>query len=708
MPVNSLGQLLVLLCTSVLIIALTRRLRLPVILGYLIVGVLVGPHALGVLSGGEETRAIAEIGVVLLLFTLGLEFSFPRMVAMRREVFGLGSAQTAVIAAAGALIVHAAGVGWASAIAVGGAMTTCSTAIVLQQLGDQDELDRTHGRLSFAVLLFQDLAFVPLLALATVLAQGTAGVSGAAGAAGATAPSGAALLLRLVLLGTIALAVVLLIGRWIVRPLLREIAHSRLRELFTLAALLVVLTSAWITERLGLSMALGAFLSGMLLAESEYSHQIDAAIRPFRELLLGLFFISVGMLLDWRVLVGHLALIVGLLALLLLAKALLSALTVRLFGIPRFKAVRTGLVLAGGGELGVALLTILAEGRQLVARGITQLLLAVVVLGMIVSPLVIRYNKRIARFVLREHGPPATAVPREYTAAVAASELAQREHVLLCGFGRVGRNLARVLASQGFEYLAMDLDPDNVHAARLAGEPVVWGDSADEQLLRNLGLAHATVVIISFADPDVAIGIVRAVRHLRADVPVLVRVQDDARLAELSLAGATEVVPETLEASLTLVSQALTLLQLPPAQVLQVVGGIRRARYATLRSLAASQQPSRASTAAPSAAAAEPTQAPPPLSPLSSLGSVARLADTAADAKELQRSIVLPPGAWAVGRRLAEARARGAAVTFTAVRRQGIVGREPAEDTELREGDVVVISGLPAALEHAEALLLAG
>ena len=295
MPVHSLGQLLILLLASVLIIALARRLRLPAILGYLIVGMLVGPHALGLLSGGTQTRAIAEIGVVFLLFTLGLEFSFPRMVAMRREVFALGSAQTLVVTAAGALLVHAAGVGWPAAIVVGGAMAICSTAIVLQQLGDQDELNRTHGRLSFAVLLFQDLAFVPLLTLATVLAQQPA--PGAAGAA-----SGGALLVRLVVLGTIALAAVLAIGRWIVRPLLHEIAHSRLRELFTLAALLVVLASAWITGRLGLSMTLGAFLAGMMLAESEYSHQIEAAIRPFRELLLGLFFISVGMLLDLRVL----------------------------------------------------------------------------------------------------------------------------------------------------------------------------------------------------------------------------------------------------------------------------------------------------------------------------------------------------------------------------------------------------------------------
>jgi|SRR6185437_8426431 len=664
-PVNSLSQLLLLLLVTVPVVALARRLRLPAILGYLIVGIVVGPYALGVLQGGAEERALGEIGVVFLLFTLGLEFSYPRMVAMRREVFGVGSAQTLAITAAGMLLAHRAGAGWAAAIVMGGAMATCSTAIVLQQLGEQDELNRTHGRLSFAVLLFQDLAFVPLLALASVLAQLSSGPPVAGGG------TPAQIAVRLVGLGILALAAVLALGRWVVRPLLHEIAHSRLRELFTLAALLVVLASAWLTERLGLSMTLGAFLAGMMLAESEYRHQIEAVIRPFRELLLGLFFISVGALLNLSVLFRNLPQVVGLLVLLTLAKALLSTLALGAFRIPRFKALRTGVVLAGGGELGVALLTIVAAAPQLVPGRFTQLLLAVLVLGMISSPLIVRYNRRIARLLLAERGPPLVRMPAEYAATGA---LAARDHVMLCGFGRVGRNLARVLASQGFEYLALDLDPDNVRTARRAGEPVVWGDSADEQLLRNLGLDHATVVIVTFADPDVAIDIVRSVRRVRADVPVLVRTQDDTRLAELANAGATEVVPETFEASLTLVSQALTLLRLPAEQVMRVAERLRRARYGTLRHFTDSS---------------------------------ARV--SAADsAEERLRSVVLPPGAWAVGRRLAEARAQGAAVTFAALHRQGIVGRDPDGQTLLREGDVVVLYGSPEDLEHAEAVLLAG
>jgi len=657
--VHTLDQLLILLLASVLVVALARRLGLPAILGYLIVGILLGPSAIDVLPNGPQTRAIADVGVVFLLFTLGLAFSYPRMVATRREVFGLGFAQTALIGGVTAAGLHLLGVSWPAAAVLGGAVAMCSTAIVLQQLGDQDEINRTHGRIAFSVLLFQDLAFVPLLSVATVLAQGTQRTAGP-------------LLLRLVALGVLALAAVLIIGRFVLRPLLHVIAHGRTRELFTLAALLVALTAAWITQRLGLSMALGAFLGGMLLAESEYRHQTEAAIRPFRELLLGLFFISVGALLDLQVLFRSLPLIVGLVLLLLVGKMLLSAVVLRLLGIARFKAMRTGTVLSGGGEFGIALLAILSPST-LVAPRLTQLLLTAVTVSMIVSPLVIRYNKRIARMLLHERGPPATQVAPDFSGA---SELARREHVILCGFGRVAHHLARVLESQGFEYLAIDIDPAHVRAARAAGEPVFWGDCADEELWHQLGLQKASVVIITFADPSVAVGIVRLVRRLRAEVPVLVRTQDDSRLEELTRAGATEVVPETFEAGLTLVLQALTLLRLPPAQVLQIADRLRRLRYVTLPD---------------------------------SSGSFPALDALADDAESQIRSVVLPPGAWAVGRRLAQVRARGAAaITVTAIRRHGIVGREPADETELQEGDVVVISGSPGAVEHAEALLLAG
>jgi CPA2 family monovalent cation:H+ antiporter-2 len=654
-----LTQVLVLLFASVVVVAVARRQGLPPILGYLVVGLLLGPLAFGLLPAGPATRALAEIGVVFLLFTLGLDFSWPRMVAMRREVFGLGLAQVLVVGLAGAGVLRMLGVGWAAALVAGGAVAMSSTAIVLQQLTEQSELNRTHGRLAFAVLLFQDLAVVPLLALATALAKGDGAFTSAS-------------MVSLAVEGLLALVVVLAIGRWLLRPLFYEIAHSRLRELFTLTVLLVVLSCAWITQRVGLSMALGAFLAGMMLAETEYRHQVESVVRPFRELLLGLFFISVGMLLDLRLLYRQFLVVTALVALLVLSKSLLVALVTRMHVGSNFKALRASLVLAGGGEFGVALLTILVPQTGLLDGRLSQPLLAAMVLSMVLSPLLIRYNRRIARLVLGEKGPPG-ALERENATTEA---LARREHVVLCGFGRVGQNIARVLESLGFEYLAVDLDPARIRLARNAGDNVVFGDSADEELLRQVGLATASAVIITFASPAVSVGIAHAVRRLRADVPLLVRTQDDAGLAELMAAGVTEVVPETFEASLMLVSQVLMLLNVPVGKVLRTVGDIRASRYTTLRHIFRHDG--------------------------------ARVIDDSHAFREELRSIVLPPGAWSVGRSLDEVRAHGADVSFTAVRRQGITGREPEGGTELREGDIVVIYGTPETLEHAEAVLLAG
>ncbi|MGA3157914.1 MAG: cation:proton antiporter, partial [Steroidobacteraceae bacterium] len=558
MITQPLTQTLILLSASVAVVALARRVGLPPILGYLIVGLALGPLSLGVISDSQATKALAEIGVVFLLFTLGLDFSWPRMVAMRREVFGLGFAQVLTVGGVGTVLLHWAGADWIQAVVAGGAVSMSSTAIVLHQLTDQSELNRTHGRLSFAVLLFQDLAFVPLLALATALAGG---------AAEETAPQ----IARLLIGGVLALGIVMVVGRRLLRPLFMEIAHSRLRELFTLTVLLVVLASAWITLQVGLSMALGAFLAGMMLAETEFRHQVESAIRPFRELLLGLFFISVGMLFDIHLLLARFVLVSVLLAGLLVLKVALAAAVMRT-QVPSFKALRTAIVLAGGGEFGVALLTLLLAQPDPQGRSFLQPLLAAMVLSMLLSALLIRYNRRLTRLLLGERGPPIETIERE---ADATTELAARDHVILCGFGRVGQNIARVLESQGFEFLAIDLDPTRIRLARQAGDPIVFGDSSDEELLRNVGLETASAVIITFANPAVSVGIVRAVRRMRADVPVLVRTQDDAGIEELSAAGATEVVPETFEASLMLVSQVLMLLHVPVSRVVRTVGEIR-------------------------------------------------------------------------------------------------------------------------------------
>jgi CPA2 family monovalent cation:H+ antiporter-2 len=638
-------------------VTLARRVGFPTTLAYLVVGVILGPHALNIVSDSGTTRQLAELGVAFLLFTLGLEFSLPRMLAMRREVFGLGAAQVGATAAVFAIIGKTLGLSWLVAIVVGGAISMSSTAILLQQLTERSELNRTHGRLAFSMLLFQDLAFVPFLALASALAAGRDHFQ----------VSGSVLA---VLGGIVAIVAVLATGRWLLRPLFHEIAHSRLRELFTLTVLLVVLASAWASNVAGLSLALGAFLSGMMLAETEYRHQIDSVIRPFRDILLGVFFISVGMLLDMRLLAGELGVVSATLVALVVLKATIAALVTRPFTSSRFKALRTGIVISIGGEFGVALCTIGLQADLIPARFGEPLLVAIV-LSMVLSPFILNNNRSVARFLLREDGPPPT--PREDVATI---EIAHREHVILCGFGRVGQNIARVLESQGFEYIALDLDPARIRAARQAGDPVIFGDSADESLLVKMGLETASAVVISFSDPATSLGILHSVRRLRPDVPVLVRTADDVGIKELQDAGATDVVPETFEASLMLVSHVLMLLHVPVSRVVRTVNEIRNNRYAVLRNIVRRGD--------------------------------ARPLDETHEHREEIKSVVVPPGAWAVGRTLGDVRGRGVEVVFTGIRRLGILGREPAVDTVLRDGDIVVIYGQPDELERAESVLLAG
>jgi len=655
-----LAQCLIILAASVFMVSVARRLRLPTSLAYLLVGMLLGPHALGAIADSSATRLLAELGVAFLLFTLGLEFSLPRMLAMRREVFGLGAAQVSLTALSFALLARLLGVPWLVAVVLGGAVAMSSTAILLQQLTERSELNRTHGRLAFSMLLFQDLAFVPFLALGSALIGGQALQLGRGFLA--------------VLGGMLAIVAVLAAGRWLLRPLFHEIAHSRLRELFTLTVLLVVLGSAWVSHSAGLSFALGAFLAGMMLAETEYRHQVEAVIRPFRDLLLGLFFISVGMLLDLRLLFrpAELSAALAMLVSLIVLKALLAALVTRPFTTSRFKALRTGIVMSIGGEFGIALCTLLLQAGLIAPRLGVPLLMAMV-LSMVLSPLILNHNKRVARFVLGERAPAATASERE---EAATREIAAREHVILCGFGRVGQNVARVLEAHGFEYIALDLDPARIRAARQVGDPVIFGDSADEELLHKAGLDSASAVVISFSDPATSLGILRSIRRLQTQLPVLVRTADDARLKELQDAGATDVVPETFEASLMLVSHVLMLLHVPVSRVVRTLGEIRGNRYAVLRNIIRRGD--------------------------------ARPVDEASEHREELKSVVIPPGAWSVGRSLAEVRGRGAAVTFTGVRRHGILGREPAADTVLCDGDIVVIYGQPEELERAESVLLAG
>jgi CPA2 family monovalent cation:H+ antiporter-2 len=658
MQSSALGQLLILLASSVLVVTLFRRMKLPPIVGYLAVGMLLGSEALS-LAGSDTTRVMAEYGVVFLVFTLGLEFSYPRMLAMRWEVFGLGGAQvlltTALIASAARLL----GVPLLVAVVLGGALAMSSTAIVVRQLSEQLEVNRPHGRLAVGILLFQDLAFVPLLALESAL-RGQLDILDPLVIAGALARAGIALLF------------VIAAGRWLLRPLFHEITHTRSTEVFTLTVLLVTLASAWATNAVGLSLALGAFLAGMMLAETEYRHQIEVVIRPFRDILLGLFFITVGTLLDLRLLLDKLWLVLLLVLALQFSKASIVTLLARRLTKDWQSALQTGLVIAQGGEFGFALLTLTLNDR-LIGDATIQPLLAATVVSMVLSPFLIRHNARLAEYLFHRGDHELNELQREMAAT---QTVAQRNHVILCGFGRVGQNLARALEKHGYEYLALDMDPKRVQQARQAGDPVIYGDAGTTEILEAVGLQHCSVLVISFADPNLALRILRSVRSLRADVPILVRTQDDTKLDELQAAGATEVVPETLEASLMLMSHMLLLLNMPVSRVVKTVGDIRDNRYTMLRRIFRRED--------------------------------ARPLDESHALREELHTVVLPRNAYAIERSIGQLKLNDVGVSVNAIRRDGIVGRQPADDTVLREGDVVVLYGTPEAIEQGESLLLIG
>jgi len=656
---DPLLQILILLTASIGVVAAVRKLALPAILGYLVVGMLLGPHALALAVSNETTQLLADFGVVFLVFTLGLEFSLPRLVAMRWEVIGVGGAQvllTTGLIAVGAIYLF--DISPAVGVVLGGAVAMSSTAIIISQLTEQSENNRTHGRLAVAICLFQDLSFPLFLALISALAGG--------------GPANATHLVGAVGFAVLALLLVLAAGRWLLRPLFLWIAAVRSAELFSLAVLLAVLASAWATRAAGLSLALGAFLAGMMLAETEFRHQIEATIRSYREVLLGLFFITVGMLLDVRLLLRDLPLVIAILAGMLVLKAAVVAVVAKPATNSAFKSLRTGVIVAQGGEFGFALLTLLLR-RTLADSTIVQPLLAATVTSMVLSPLLIRHNRRITGAFLKESVPATSEALRETRATLAVAE---RDHVVICGFGRVGQNIARVLEQTGFEYIALDVDPYRIRAGRQAGDPIIYGDAGQTKVLENVGVAHASCVVVTFASPEVALRILRSVRELRADVPVLVRTQDDTKLEELQRAGATEVVPETFEASLMLLSHLLLLLKLPVSRVIRTVNDIRSDRYGMLRQYFRHVS--------------------------------AEVLDDSHAFREELHSVVLPPHAWAVGKSVAELARRGSKATVSAVRRDGIVGREPGADTIFKVGDVVVVCGTPEAVEHSETVLLMG
>ncbi|MDE2048985.1 MAG: cation:proton antiporter, partial [Betaproteobacteria bacterium] len=453
---------------------------------------------------------------------------------------------------------------WQTALVLGGALAMSSTAIVIKLLAERLELDSEHGRRVVGVLLFQDLAVVPLLVLVPALSQPAGALAGALGWA--------------LVKAAFCLVLLLSFGQKLMNAWLYRVARLRSQELFVLNVLLVALLLAYITEHFGLSLALGAFLAGMLIAETPYKHEVEADIRPFRDVLLGLFFITIGMLLDWRQLTAQLPLVVLLTVLPVLFKFALVWGLARFFSAPNGVAIRTGLGLAQAGEFGFVLLNLAAQGGLMPAN-ILNPVLAAMVLSMLATPFIINASDKIA---LKLSGNEWMLQSLNLT-QLASRSIAREQHALILGYGRVGQNLARMLEAEHVPYVAMDLDPDIVREAQLAGENVSFGDATRPEALVTAGVHRARVVAITFLGPAVALRILAAVQTVAPGLPVVVRTQDDRELERLRAAGAAEVVPESIEGSLMLASHALALAGVPLRRVLRDVQRARDGRYELLR-----------------------------------------------------------------------------------------------------------------------------
>ncbi|NVD99611.1 monovalent cation:proton antiporter family protein [Massilia sp. BJB1822] len=650
---------LLLLGSAVLGVVAFRMLHLPPMLGYLAVGILIGPHALGLAEESPATHALAEFGVVFLMFSIGLEFSLPKLMAMRSIVFGLGMAQvglTIVSTMAFGWLVSMVlpaylQISWQAAFALGGALAMSSTAIVSKMLTERLELESDHGRKIIGILLFQDLAVVPLLILIPSLAQNPENLAATLGWASLKA--------------VIVLVLLLFIGQKLMRSWFTIVVKRRSQELFMLNLLLVTLGAAWITERAGLSMALGAFVAGMLISETEYRHQVEEDIKPFRDVLLGLFFITVGMLLNFRVVMQNWWLVLLLLAGPVLLKFALIAGLAKLFGSSDGTAMRTGLALAQAGEFGFVLLNV-AGGVQLMDSSLIQVVLASMVLSMLAAPFLIEQSDRVVlKFSSNEWMMQSLNLTK-----IAARSMATQQHVIVAGFGRSGQSLATLLTEEKIDYHALDLDPERVQEAQAAGANVSYGDAARRESLVAAGVTRAAALVITYASTPSALRVLHLVQELAPNLPVIVRSHDDTDLDRLKAAGAAEVVPELMEGSLMLASHALVMLGVPLRRVVHRVQVAREERYASLR------------------------------------GYFHGASDSGEEADLVRlHSVALAENASCVGKALCDVQMQGTGAEVASIRR-GKLPLDVTPDTVLEAGDVVVLRGGAEEVARAETQLL--
>jgi len=652
------AHILTLLATAVVVVSLFRRMNLPPILGYLLVGMIVGPGGFGWIPTLKDMEELAEFGVVFLMFTLGLEFSIPRLIKMKRALLGVGGTQVLLCTLAAVAIGFYSGLRLELAFVIAGALTLSSTAVVVKQLAEQNEQHLGHGKLAISILIFQDIAAVIFL---IVIPAMTGNVEESlVNTVFITLGKGVAVLIGLTVL-----------GQFILRPLFHEVAKAHSTELFMLATLLVSLSAAGFTYYLDMSMALGAFIAGLMLGETEFRHQIETDIKPFQDVLLGLFFITVGALLDIRDLPDHWHIVALLLIAIITIKTILVFASVAIIGRAKLKdALRTGLILAQGGEFGFVILT------EAIKYGVIdpeqrQVVFAAVVMSIVTAPMLIRYNEKIAAFFFRQEKP--TEVPIQDLAEQAV-EL--KDHVIICGYGRVGQILARFLDQENIPSIALDLEPNRVNKAKQAGEQTFYGNATQPQALSAAGLARARMLVITFGNETAALATLKLVKSLRLDIPVFVRTRDDSNLDSFQSAGATEVVPESLEGSLMLASHLLLTLGVPTQKIIDRVRKVHTDRYQILQGYFTGADDN-------------------------------TLLEEESSRKNLH-SICVAENAHSIGKSIREIIEGMGEVVVKAIIRDNVRFPKPHIDMELRENDTLVLYATPEVAYLVEEKILSG
>ena len=557
---ESIQLIILLLVSSVLMVALFRYLRLPPMIAYFVVGLILGPYALGVLPDSESSRHFVEFGIVFLMFTIGLEFSLPKLNSMRHILFGLGGAQVAITLATTMVFSTFMGLDLAPAFIIGSALTMSSTAIVSKILMERIDLNSRHGQLSIGILLFQDIAVIFILILIPVFNSQVVDLYS---------------VLWMSLFKIIVLLFILFrVGQPVMNFWFGIVAKQKSRELFVLNVLMITLIFAYVTKLTGLSYALGAFLAGMLISETRYRYQVESDIASFRDILLGLFFISIGMMLNIEVLIEYYPTIFLLFFIYTIFKATVITYLAKLFKYELGVGIRSGVILGQAGEFSFVILA-LGQEQNLISGDILQIILSVCLLSMLFASFIIPFNGRIARYISKEYLKNSEKLVNK----IEASSEDFSGHVIICGYGRGGQYLGRFLKEENISFIAIDMDLNRVNDAANAGEKVMYGDASRRVVLRAAGIERAKALVIAYSDDRSSLKVLNVIREIYPDLPVIVRTRDESSIQQLQDAGATDVVPEVLESSLMLASHALVILDVPLARVIKKIRAFRNERY---------------------------------------------------------------------------------------------------------------------------------